>query len=103
MFAFDELLYCRSRASNGNGDGCAIVARTTHAQWTNQVVEANPSLKPSEVSKELGREWGKLDAEAKTPYEELARQDKERCVTVLSAPNVFHSTVEPSTSLFLNC
>lgn len=42
--------------------------------------ELNPELKITEISKVLGDKWGKMDAEAKAPYNELAQADKERCV-----------------------
>ncbi|CAM9671553.1 unnamed protein product, partial [Laminaria digitata] len=40
--------------------------------------EANPDLKITEISKVLGEKWGKMDAEAKGPYNDLAQTDKER-------------------------
>ena len=49
-----------------------------------QTKEANPELKTTEISKVLGEKWGKMDAEAKGPYNELAQNDKERCVVVHS-------------------
>lgn len=46
--------------------------------------EENPELKVTEISKVLGEKWGKMDAEAKGPYNELAQTDKERCVALAS-------------------
>lgn len=46
--------------------------------------EENPELKITEISKVLGEKWGKMDAEAKGPYNELAQTDKERCVVLPS-------------------
>ncbi|CAN0192476.1 unnamed protein product [Ascophyllum nodosum] len=40
--------------------------------------EANPDMKPTEISKVLGEQWGKMDAAAKAPYNERAQADKER-------------------------
>jgi structure-specific recognition protein 1 len=42
------------------------------------VVEENPTLKVTEVMKELAERWKKLDDAAKEPFNEQARADKER-------------------------
>lgn len=37
-------------------------------------------MKVTEISKVLGEKWGKMDEEAKAPYNKRAQADKERCV-----------------------
>lgn len=46
--------------------------------FVTQIKKANPGFKPTEISKMLGETWGKMDAEAKAPYNARAQADKER-------------------------
>ncbi len=42
------------------------------------VVDANPDMKVTEVSKELGRRWRELDEDEKAKYVKMAEKDKAR-------------------------
>lgn len=44
----------------------------------NRVKEANKDFKASEVTKELGKLWGEVDAATKTKYEKMVEKDKAR-------------------------
>ncbi len=43
-----------------------------------QVVAENPGMAVTEVSKVLGAQWKELSADAKAPFDAMARADKER-------------------------
>ena len=47
-------------------------------QERSKVLAERPGLGVAEVGKEVGARWRALDAEAKKPFEELARADKQR-------------------------
>jgi upstream-binding transcription factor len=50
----------------------------------------NPDIKQPDVMKKLGDQWKKMSAEDKAPYEELARQDKERQAPLIAAFKLEH-------------
>jgi hypothetical protein len=64
------------------------------AQEMPQLKEAlkaeNPDIKQPDVIKKLGEMWQKMSADEKAPFEELARQDKERQAPLIAAFKLEH-------------
>lgn len=56
-------------------------ARNCFAFLLYQVKAENPTVSITELSKIIGAKWREMTAEEKEPYEEKARQDKQRYVT----------------------
>lgn len=59
-----------------------------------QIKEANPDMKNTEVSAELGRLWNSLSEEEKQPYVERSNKDRERYMYEKSTYDSKQHTIE---------